>query len=75
MSGVIRFISCWRAALAVLLSAGMLWLASDQHSLNPAGVLGLFGLGLFISMGFILFGQQRFEPSTANPSAEDQHLA
>ena len=74
MPGVIRLISCWRAALALLLLASMLWLASDEHSRNPAGVFGLFGFGLFISLGFILFGQQRFEPSTANTSAEDQHL-
>ena len=74
MPGVIRLISCWRAALASLLLASMLWLASDEHSRNPAGVFGLFGFGLFISLGFILFGQQRFEPSTANTSAEDQHL-
>ena len=75
MPGLIRLIRFWRAALALLLMVGLLWLASDQHSQSPAGVLGLFGFGLFISLGFILFGQQRFEPSTANTSAEDQHLA
>ncbi|HZX15461.1 MAG TPA: hypothetical protein VFF22_01155 [Pseudomonas sp.] len=75
MAGLIRLIRCWRAALALLLLAGMLWLASNQHSQSPAGVLGLFGFGLFISLGFILFGQQRFEPISAKPSGEDQHLA
>ena len=75
MPGLIRFMKCWRAALALLLLAVMLWLASDQHSQSPLGVLGLFGFGLFISLGFVLFGQQRFEPSTTNPAAEDQHLA
>jgi len=75
MAGLIRLIRCWRAALVLLLLAGMLWLASNHHSQSPAGVLGLFGFGLFISLGFILFGQQRFEPSPAKPSDEDQHLA
>lgn len=75
MPGLIRLIKYWRAALALLLLVSMLWLASDQHSQSPLGVLGLFGFGLFISLGFVLFGQQRFEPSSANPSADDQHLA
>jgi len=75
MPGSIQFIKCWRAVLALLLMVGMLWLASDQYIQNPAGVLGLFGFGLFISLGFVLFGQQRFEPSTANPSDKEQHLA
>jgi membrane-bound ClpP family serine protease len=75
MPGVTKLISYWRAALALLLMGGLLWLANDQHSQSPAGVVGLFGFSLFISLGFILFGQQRFEPSTTNPSAEDQHLA
>jgi hypothetical protein len=75
MPGVTKLTSYWRAALALLLMGGLLWLANDQHSQSPAGVVGLFGFSLFISLGFILFGQQRFEPSTTNPSAEDQHLA
>ncbi len=75
MPGLIRLLRCWRAALALLLLIGMLWLASNQQTQSPAGVLGLFGFGLFISLSFILFGQQRFEPSTADLPAEDQHMA
>lgn len=75
MPGFIRLIRCWRAALALLLLVCMFWLANDQHSQSPAGVLGLFGFSLFISLGFVLFGQQRLEPSATKSSAEDQHRA
>jgi|TARA_R110000868_G_scaffold82610_3_gene233194 hypothetical protein len=54
---------------------GLLWLASEPRSQNPVGVLGLFAFSLFISLGFILFGQHRFEPNPAKSSPEDQHLA
>jgi hypothetical protein len=48
---------------------------NDQHSQSPAGVLGLFGFSLFLSLGFVLFGQQRLEPSATKSLAEDQHRA
>ncbi|WP_339079123.1 hypothetical protein [Pseudomonas sp. TMP9] len=70
-----RLISAWRALLALSLLAGLLWLASNPLSQSPDGVLGLFALSLFVSTGFILFGQQRFEPGPPKPSSEDQHLA
>lgn len=75
MRGITRLLRAWRIALAILLLTALLWLTTDPHSQTPAGVLGLFGFSLFISLGFILFGQQRLD---ANPSAtkpEDQHLA
>ncbi|PJE39751.1 MAG: hypothetical protein CUR33_17365 [Pseudomonas sp.] len=61
--------------MALLLLFGLLWLATEPRSQNPVGVLGLFAFSLFISLGFILFGQHRFEPNPAKSSPEDQHLA
>ena len=75
MFGSTRLLVFWRAALAVLLLVGLLWLATDVQSQSPGGVLGLFALSLFIFLGFILFGQQRFEPGAVKTSPEDQHLA
>ena len=75
MRGLTLCFRCWRVALALLLLLGLLWLATEPRSQNPVGVLGLFAFSLFISLGFILFGQHRFEPNPAKSSPEDQHLA
>ena len=75
MRGLTHLMTFWRAAVALLLLAGMLWLANDLRSQTPMGVLGLFGFSLFISLGFILFGQERFEQSAAKPAPEDRQLA
>ncbi|PTS84127.1 hypothetical protein DBR00_12235 [Pseudomonas sp. HMWF032] len=74
MRGLIHLSTFWRAALALLLLLGLLWLASNPHSQSPDGVLGLFVFSLFISLGFILFGQQRLDTAPATTSPEDQHL-
>jgi hypothetical protein len=65
----------WRAALATLLLAGLLWLASKPHSQSPEGVLGLFAFSLFIAVGFILFGDERFEKNASSTSAKTEYLA
>jgi len=53
----------WRAGLAALLIAALVGLASHGHSQSPEGVLGVFGFSLFASLGFLLFGQRRFDVS------------
>ena len=75
MRGLTICFKYWRVALVMLLLLGLLWLASDPNSQSTTGVLGLFAFSLFISLGFILFGQQRFEANPVKSSAEDQHLA
>jgi hypothetical protein len=75
MAGLTRLISIWRAVLALVLLIGLLCLAIDPHSQSPAGVLGLFAFSLFISLGFVLFGQQRFEPSATRTRLEARNLA
>ncbi|WP_296127052.1 hypothetical protein [Pseudomonas sp. Ga0074129] len=75
MRGFPRLLSFWRVAIALLLLIALLWLATDPHSQTPAGVLGLFAFSLFISLGFILFGQQRFDASPGATKPEDQHFA
>ncbi|MGH8716326.1 MAG: hypothetical protein ACREUI_06280 [Burkholderiales bacterium] len=56
----------------VLIPAGMaliaslaLWVhANSAQSQRPQGVALLFGFSLFISLGFLLFGNQRYEVMT-----------
>jgi len=66
-----RWALCWRVGLAALLIAALVGLASQAQSQTPHGVLGVFGFSLLSSLGFLLFGQQRFD---ANPP-DDQHKA
>ncbi len=75
MRGLPQLSTLWRALLALLLLLGLLWLASNPFSQSPNGVLGLFVFSLFISLGFILFGQQRLDPAPSMTSSDDQHLA
>jgi hypothetical protein len=75
MRGITRLLRSWRIALAILLLIALLWLTSDPRSQTPAGVLGLFAFSLFISLEFILFGQQRLDANPSASKADDQHLA
>ena len=62
-----------RALLAATCLIGLLWLANRSHS--PVEVLGLFAFSAFISLGFLLFGQQRFAQPGGNTAEEDETLA
>lgn len=73
MPGSIRPIRCWRALLALLPLAGLLWLAGEQYSQSPAGMLGLFGFSLFISLGFLLFGRESFPLAEQDRPADTEH--
>ena len=64
-----------RATLALGLMLGLLLLASCAQSQTPLGVIGLFGFSLFVSLGFLLFGQQRFPSEPGHNSGDDEHLA
>ncbi|UUY07104.1 hypothetical protein LRS11_14855 [Pseudomonas sp. J452] len=48
-----------RISAALLLLGLILW-AGSSHSHTPYGVLQVFALSLFFSLGFLLFGGQRF---------------
>jgi hypothetical protein len=61
--------------LALLSLAGLLWLAGEQHSQSPSGVLGLFGFSLFISLGFLLFGRQSFPLAEQDKPSDTEHRA
>ncbi|MBU1332058.1 MAG: hypothetical protein KJ884_13885 [Gammaproteobacteria bacterium] len=62
-----------RALLAATCLIGLLWLANRSQS--PADALGLFAFSAFVSLGFLLFGQQRFARPPTNAATEDQHIA
>jgi hypothetical protein len=64
-----------RIALLSSLMLGLSMLADSPPSQTPLGVLGLFGFSLFVSLGFLLFGQQRFPSDPAPCQSDDEHLA
>lgn len=64
-----------RTALVLSLMLGLLALADSASSQTALGVLGLFGFSLFVSLGFLLFGQQRFPSDPAPRQTDDEHLA
>lgn len=70
-----RWAVCWRVGLAALLIAALAGLASQAQSQSPQGVLGVFGFSLFSSLGFLLFGQQRFDANPPASPPDDQHMA
>ncbi|MGA4532043.1 hypothetical protein ACPA1H_17005 [Ectopseudomonas chengduensis] len=47
------------AVIGLLLASVVL--SETLYLRNPSGVLLLFGLGLFMSLGFLLFGHIRFD--------------
>ncbi|MEK1906461.1 MAG: hypothetical protein AAAB13_11810 [Pseudomonas sp.] len=57
-----------RASLLPLL-LGLTLLANSGQSHSPSGVLQLFAISLFISLGFLLFGDQRFAAPTQETRA------
>lgn len=46
-------------------------LSETLYLRSPAGVLLLFGVGLFLSLGFLLFGHLRFDEKPADDSKEN----
>jgi len=48
-------------SLVSLLLIGLTLLACSSHSHSESGVLQLFLFSLFASLGFLLFGGQRFD--------------
>ncbi|MBC9251294.1 hypothetical protein A9179_13550 [Pseudomonas alcaligenes] len=64
----------WRASLppALLL---LLLLANSGCSHSPAGVLLVFAGSLFCSLGFLLFGRQRFTAPAQEFPRETRDLA
>lgn len=47
------------AVLGLLLTSVVV--SEDLSLHNPSGVVMLFGVGLFVSLGFLLFGHIRFD--------------
>lgn len=46
-------------------------LSETLYLRSPAGVLLLFGVGLFLSLGFLLFGHLRFDEKPADDPQEN----
>ncbi|HBX55468.1 MAG TPA: hypothetical protein DEH10_08760 [Pseudomonas sp.] len=59
----------------MVLLLGLVLLASSAQSQSPQGVMTVFGFSLFISLGFLLFGRQRFEVAPQASRVDDEHLA
>ncbi|MGG2397912.1 hypothetical protein ACJRW5_13335 [Pseudomonas sp. SH1-B] len=57
------------AVLGLLLAAVLL--GDSLYLRSPAGVLAVFGVGLFASLGFLLFGHIRFDESTSSEHDEN----
>ncbi|WP_275545194.1 MULTISPECIES: hypothetical protein [unclassified Pseudomonas] len=58
--------------LAVIgLLLGSVTLSEMLYLRSPAGVLLLFGAGLFMSLGFLLFGHLRFDETPAEGPEEN----
>jgi hypothetical protein len=49
---------------------GSVALCGTLYLRSPAGVLLLFGMGLFMSLGFLLFGHLRFDEKPADDPEE-----
>ena len=62
-----------RALLAAACLISLLWLASRSQSLDDAWVL--FAFSAFASLGFLLFGQQRFAQPVDNHAGDDERIA
>ena len=65
----------WRLGLIAGLLIALVLLARSATGQSPQGVAGLFLFSLFISIGFLLFGRQRFEAAPGTNQADDQHSA
>ncbi|MDO9623322.1 MAG: hypothetical protein Q7J46_04985 [Pseudomonas sp.] len=66
---------CWRVGLLAVIVLGLMLLASSVRSQSPQGVIVVFLFSLFISLGFLLFGRQRFEITPAVCRADTEHSA
>lgn len=62
-------ILCVVAALVLPLVSLLIGERPQLH--NPLGVLALFAVGLFISLGFLLFGHMRFDELPGERRGED----
>jgi len=56
------------AVIGLLLASVVL--SETLYLRSPSGVLMLFGLGLFMSLGFLLFGHIRFDEKPADDHPE-----
>ena len=56
-------------ALLIVLCASVA-LSLEPHLHTPGGALLLFGAGLFVSAGFLLFGRLRLDELLAKPTPE-----
>ncbi len=54
--------------IGLLLASVML--SEDLALRSPLGVLLIFGIGLFMSLGFLLFGHMRFDEQPADDHPE-----
>jgi drug/metabolite transporter (DMT)-like permease len=66
---LLSYILCVAAALVLLLVSVLIGERPQLH--NPLGVLALFAVGLFISLGFLLFGHMRFDELLGEHRGED----
>ena len=65
---------CWRAGLLAVILLGLVLLASSARSQSPQGVIAVLLFSLFISLGFLLFGRQRFEAPPPACRADTESL-
>lgn len=70
-----KWAMCWRAGLLAVILLGLVLLASSVRSQSPQGVIVVFLFSLFISLGFLLFGRQRFAATPQACRADTEHSA
>ncbi len=59
-------------SLAILIAlCASVALSLEPRLHTPGGALLLFGAGLFVSAGFLLFGRLRLDELLANPASEE----
>ncbi|KRW59934.1 hypothetical protein AO726_14215 [Pseudomonas sp. TTU2014-080ASC] len=51
----------WGSCLALLLLGALMWASTGEASQERAGLIAIFALSLFISLGFILFGREHID--------------
>ncbi|WXL24034.1 hypothetical protein WG219_11790 [Ectopseudomonas mendocina] len=54
----------WRGCLALLLLIALMWASAGDSAQERTGLVAIFALSLFISLGFILFGRERIDPGS-----------
>lgn len=62
--------SIFYSLIALVLLLASVAISGNPALHNPLGVLLLFAMGLFVSLGFMLFGHIRFDELLGEPRGE-----